>query len=115
VAIAKDHPLQSLTQIGDHFVVNMLEEGNHLDLMKHFQKDVQPGADVFGGIKTTKLRCSEGQCGIAVAGCSASLLCRVDARMDAGDHVLITGQALQGDVVHEAPTAANYRKSAAYY
>merc|ERR1712107_949256 len=32
VAIAKDHQLQSLTQIGDHFVVNMLEEGNYLDL-----------------------------------------------------------------------------------
>ena len=25
------------------------------------------------------------------------------------------GEALQGDVVREAPTATNYRKSAAYY
>merc|ERR1711972_823887 len=47
VAIAKDHPMQSLTQVGDTFVVNMLEEGNYLDLMKHFQKDIMPGDDIF--------------------------------------------------------------------
>merc|ERR1719376_654340 len=47
VAISKDHALQSLTQMGDTFVVNMLEEGNYLDLMKHFQQDLMPGQDIF--------------------------------------------------------------------
>merc|ERR1711972_890857 len=114
VAIAKDHPLQSLTQVGDHFVVNMLEEGNYLDLMKHFQMDIMPGDDVFAGVETTEVQVGDVR-GIAVTGCSAHLTCAVYSRMDAGDHILICGEALQGQVVREAPTAANYRKSAAYY
>merc|ERR1711972_900069 len=114
VAIAKDHSLQSLMQVGDTFVVNMLEEGNYLDLMKHFQKDIMPGDDIFAGVETTEVQVGDVR-GIAVTGCSAHLTCAVYSRMDAGDHILICGEALQGQVVREAPTAANYRKSAAYY
>jgi len=114
VAIAKDHPLQSLVQIGDQFVVNMLEEGNYLDLMKHFQKDIMPGDDIFEGVETSLIEAGEAQ-GIAITGCCAYLTCTVYSRMDAGDHILVCGEALQGQVVREAPTAANYRKSAAYY
>merc|ERR1712190_505955 len=114
VAIAKDHPLQSLTQIGDQFVVNMLEEGNYLDLMKHFQKDIMPGEDIFAGVETPEVQAGDAR-GIAVTGCSSYLVCQVYSRMDAGDHILVVGEALQGVVVREAPTAANYRKSAAYY
>merc|ERR1712107_271269 len=101
VAIAKDHPLQSLTQIGDQFVVNMLEEGNYLDLMKHFQKDIMPGEDIFAGVETTEVQAGYAR-GIAVTGCSAYLTCTVYSRMDAGDHILICGEALQGQVVRDA-------------
>jgi len=114
VSVAKDHPLSSLTQLGDTFVLNMLEEGNYLDLLKHFQKDILPGDDIFSGVDTSEVTADD-KTGICVTGASAYLMCKVYSRMDAGDHVLICGEALSGDVVRDAPTAANYRKSAAYY
>ena len=69
VAIAKDHPLQSLLQIGDKLVVNMLEESNYLDVMKHFQKDIMPGDDSFEGVGTSLVNIGDGEAtGIAVTG-----------------------------------------------
>ena len=74
VAIAKDHPLQSLLQIGDKLVVNMLEESNYLDVMKHFQKDIMPGDDSFEGVGTSLVNIGDGEAtGIAVTGCCAYL------------------------------------------
>ena len=69
VAIAKDHPLQSPLQIGDKLVVNMLEESNYLDVMKHFQKDIMPGDDSFEGVGTSLVNIGDGEAtGIAVTG-----------------------------------------------
>jgi flavorubredoxin len=42
VSVAKDRAIESLMQVGDTFVLNILEEGNHLDLMKHFLKRFSP-------------------------------------------------------------------------
>jgi flavin reductase (DIM6/NTAB) family NADH-FMN oxidoreductase RutF len=110
VAVAKEDGLQSLMQVGDTFVVNMLEEGNYLPLMKHFQQTFQPGADKLEGIETLPL---EG--GVALKGGCAYLACRVSSRMDASDHVIVTSEVVDGQVLREAPIAANYRKTAAYY
>jgi flavorubredoxin len=44
VAVAKDRAIESLMQVGDQFVLNVLEEGNYADLMKHFLKRFPPGA-----------------------------------------------------------------------
>ena len=52
IAVAKDRAIESLMQVGDTFVLNILEEGNHLPLMKHFLKRFPPGADRFAGIRT---------------------------------------------------------------
>ena len=49
VAVAKDRAIESLMQVGDTFVLNILEEGNHLPLMKHFLKRFPPGADQLCG------------------------------------------------------------------
>jgi len=115
VAISKDHSLQSLMQVGDHFVVNILEEGNYLDVVKHFQQDRYPGEDLFEGISTADVQAADGMEGIAVTSACAYLFCRVFSRMDASDHTVICGEAVAGQVMREAPTAANYRKTAAYY
>jgi flavin reductase (DIM6/NTAB) family NADH-FMN oxidoreductase RutF len=52
VAVAKDRAIESLMQVGDPFVLNILEEGKHLPLMKHFLKRFAPGADRFAGVRT---------------------------------------------------------------
>jgi flavin reductase (DIM6/NTAB) family NADH-FMN oxidoreductase RutF len=38
IAVAKDRAIESLMHPGDRFVLNILEEGNYQDLMKHFLK-----------------------------------------------------------------------------
>lgn len=114
VSVPKDHPLQSLIQVGDTFVVNLLEEGNYLEVFKHFQQDLKPGQDIFEGIATTEVE-SKGGKHIAVPDACAFITCRVFSRMDASDHVVICGEAVSGQIVRDAPTAANYRKSGAYY
>jgi flavorubredoxin/flavin reductase (DIM6/NTAB) family NADH-FMN oxidoreductase RutF len=110
MAIAKEDALQTVMQVGDTFVVNMLEEGNYLPLLKHFQQSFAPGADVLEGIETFPV---EG--GSALKGGCAFLTCKVSSRMDASDHVIICSEVMAGEVLREAPIAANYRKTAAYY
>ena len=52
VSVAKDRAIESLMQVGDQFVLNVLEEGNYAPLMKHFLKRFPPGSDRFAGIRT---------------------------------------------------------------
>ena len=42
-AEAKEESLQSMMRVGDTFVINVLEEGNYLPLLKRFQKSFAPG------------------------------------------------------------------------
>ncbi|CAK0863494.1 unnamed protein product [Prorocentrum cordatum] len=110
MAVAKEDALQTVMQVGETFVVNMLEEGNYLPLLKHFQQSFAPGADVLEGIEVLQV---EG--GSALKGGCAFLTCRVSSRMDASDHTIICSEVVAGEVLREAPIAANYRKTAAYY
>jgi hypothetical protein len=52
IAVAKDRAIESLMQVGDKFVLNVLEEGKYQKLMKHFLKRFALGADRFEGVKT---------------------------------------------------------------
>jgi len=116
VAIAKDSSIASFLQVKDTFVLNGLEEGNYLDVLKHFQQDFAPGADVFAGIDTAEVVVpGQEERGIVVKGGCVYMICRVVSRMDASDHYIITAELIQGDLVKDVPIAANHRKTAAYY
>ncbi|MFN5871520.1 MAG: diflavin flavoprotein, partial [Aphanizomenon sp.] len=52
IAVAKDRALDNLLQLGDRFVLNVLEEGNYQDLKKHFLKRLNPDVDRFAEVKT---------------------------------------------------------------
>ena len=54
IAVSNDRAIDSLMQVGDKFVLNMLEEGNYQTLMRHFLKRFAPGADRFEGVKTDR-------------------------------------------------------------
>ena len=45
--VALDKLNESLGQIRDNLVVNLLKEGKHLDILKHFLQDSVPYTDVF--------------------------------------------------------------------
>ncbi len=112
VAVAKDRALESLLYPGDAFVLNLLEEGKHIPLMKHFLKPFGPGEDRFVGIET-----KSAQNGLPILKeALAYLECRVQSRMDCGDHWLVYCAAEAGNVfTPSAKTAVHYRTSGTHY
>ncbi|MEO1791341.1 MAG: diflavin flavoprotein [Cyanobacteria bacterium J06629_19] len=112
VAVAKDRAIESLMQVGDTFVLNILEEGNHLPLMKHFLKRFPPGADRFAGVRT---RPAENKSPI-LADALAYLECEVASRMELNDHWLVYCTVDEGKVSkEEALTAVHHRRVGNYY
>ncbi|MEQ9354742.1 diflavin flavoprotein [Coleofasciculus chthonoplastes] len=111
IAVAKDRAIESLMYQGEQFVVNILEEGKHLGLMKHFLKPFAPGEDRFAGVAT-----EDGDNGCPIlSDALAYVECTVDNRMECGDHWLIYGVVTNGKVLSEGVTAVHHRKSGTHY
>ncbi|HIK38430.1 MAG: diflavin flavoprotein [Geminocystis sp.] len=112
VAVAKDRAIESLLQVNDTFVLNVLEEGNSQPLMKHFLKRFPPGADRFAGVKTTTAKNGSP----ILLDALAYLECQVVSRMDCGDHWVVYSQVTDGRVSKpDALTAVHHRKVGNYY
>ncbi|MBV8883308.1 MAG: diflavin flavoprotein [Chroococcidiopsidaceae cyanobacterium CP_BM_RX_35] len=112
IAVAKDRAIESLMQVGDHFVLNVLEEGNYQALMKHFLKRFAPGADRFAGIKT-----QPAQNGSPIlADALAYMECEVESRMELSDHWIVYSTVDAGRVSKpDSLTAVHHRKIGNYY
>ncbi len=112
VAVAKDRAIESLMQVGDRFVLNILEEGNYADLMKHFLKRFAPGADRFAGIRTRPATYGSPILGDALA----YLECTVTSRMEVTDHWVVYCTVEDGKVSNpDGITAVHHRKVGSYY
>jgi flavin reductase (DIM6/NTAB) family NADH-FMN oxidoreductase RutF len=112
VAVAKDRAIESLMQVGDRFVLNILEEGNYQSLMKHFLKRFPPGADRFAGVKTQ----TAANGSPILTDALAYLECEVASRMECSDHWIVYSQVTNGRVAKsEGLTAVHHRKVGNYY
>jgi flavorubredoxin/flavin reductase (DIM6/NTAB) family NADH-FMN oxidoreductase RutF len=112
VAVAKDRAIESLMHVGDTFVLNILEEGNYQDLMKHFLKRFTPGADRFAGVKTQTAHNGSPILSEALA----YLECEVVSRMECSDHWIVYSKVTNGRVSDpNALTAVHHRKIGNYY
>lgn len=112
VAVAKDRAIESLMQVGDTFVLNILEEGNYSTLMKHFLKRFPPGSDRFAGIRTRPAANGSPILGDALA----YLECTVSSRMETSDHWIVYCIVQEGKVSNpEGMTAVHHRKVGTYY
>jgi flavin reductase (DIM6/NTAB) family NADH-FMN oxidoreductase RutF len=99
-------------QVGDRFVLNVLEEGSEAGLMKHFLKRFPPGADRFAGIDTQPA--SNGSPILTKA--LAYLECTVQSRMECSDHWIVYSSVDNGRVSKpDALTAVHHRKVGNYY
>jgi len=112
IAVAKERAIESLMYPGGQFVLNILAQGNHLGLMKHFLKPFAPAEDRFIGIET---QAAQNGCFI-LKDALAYLECSVRDRMECGDHWLVyavvdNGKLLQANGV----TAVHQRKSGSHY
>jgi flavorubredoxin/flavin reductase (DIM6/NTAB) family NADH-FMN oxidoreductase RutF len=112
VAVAKDRAIESLLQVGDRFVLNILEEGNYQILMKHFLKRFGPGEDRFAGVST---RSASDESPI-LADALAYLECEVNSRMECNDHWIVYSKVSDGRVSKpDSLTAVHHRKVGNYY
>ena len=112
IAVAKDRAIESLLQVGDRFVLNVLEEDNYQGLMKHFLKRFAPGQDRFARIKT--YQSTYGSPILAEA--LAYMECQVESRQDCHDHWIVYSTVENGRVAHpEAKTAVHHRKVGNHY
>uniref|UniRef100_A0A8J6ZXL3 Diflavin flavoprotein n=1 Tax=Desmonostoc muscorum LEGE 12446 TaxID=1828758 RepID=A0A8J6ZXL3_DESMC len=112
IAVAKDRAVESLTHSGNKFVLNILKEGNHLGLMKHFLKPFGPGQDRFADVAA---EVAENGSPI-LTDALAYLECSVKNRMESGDHWLVYATVATGKLLdNEGVTAVHHRKSATHY
>lgn len=112
VAVAKDRAIESLMQVHDTFVLNILEQNNYQPLMKHFLKRFPPGADRFAGVKT---QIADNGSPILIDAL-AYLECEVVSRMECSDHWIVYSQVKAGRVSHSnSLTAVHHRKVGNYY
>ena len=113
VAVAKDRAIETLMQVGDRFVLNVLRDDNHQELMRHFLKRFRPGADRFEGVNILE-GVADG--GPVLGDALAYLGCRVEQRMEGPDHWIIYAVVEQGNVADtEAITAVHHRKVGNHY
>jgi len=111
IAVARDRAIESLMHNGDQLVLNILKEGQHLGLMKHFLKPFSPGEDRFAGVAT-----EEAENGSPIlTDALAYLECTVENRMECGDHWLIYVVVKNGKLLSEGVTAIHHRKSGVHY
>ncbi|MBD2539040.1 diflavin flavoprotein [Coleofasciculus sp. FACHB-SPT36] len=112
IAVAKDRAIESLMHSGGKFVLNILGEGKHIGLMKHFLKPFGPGEDRFAGVATQD---AQNGCPI-LTDALAYLECTARNRMECGDHWLVYAVVENGKVLQqEGVTAVHHRKSGSHY
>lgn len=112
IAVAKDRAIDSLMQIGDRFVLNVLEEGNYHELKKQFLKRLHPGADRFAGVKT---RTAKNGSPILIDAL-AYMECEVQSSIECSDHWILYCTVQEGRVSkNDALTAVRHRKVGNYY
>ena len=100
-------------QVGDRFVLNILREDNHQQLLRHFLRRFPPGADRFAGVPVLE-GAAEG--GPVLGDALAFLGCRVAQRMEGPDHWIIYAEVEQGNVADtNASTAVHHRKVGNHY
>ena len=92
------------------FVVNILAAGQ-TDLLKHFGKGFGPDEPAFDGLEVRR----DGDAAPVLLAAHAYLDCRVVGRFPAGDHVLVLGRVVGGEVLHEGKPATHVRRSGAHY
>lgn len=96
---------------GAIFTVNVLPEGEKR-LLAHFGKGFEPDEPAFEGLDVER----SAEDGLHLSAALACLDCRVVSQWDTGgDHILVIGQILDGQIRHEGRPTVHIRKSGLHY
>ena len=113
VAVAKDRAIETLMQVEDRFVINVLEENNYQTLFRQFLKRFPPGADRFKGIELLE---DVAKGGPVLKDALAFLDCLVKQRLETNDHWIIYALVENGSIAKaDSKTAVHHRKVGTSY
>ncbi len=113
IAVAKDRAIETLMQVGDRFVLNVLEENNYQKLFRQFLKRFPPGANRFKGIDLIEEAAKGGP---VLVDALAYLDCIVKQRLETNDHWITYALVENGNIsIPEAKTAVHHRKVGTSY
>jgi flavin reductase (DIM6/NTAB) family NADH-FMN oxidoreductase RutF len=110
MAVNAQRPFLPWLAVDAPFTVNVLSEGQK-HLVAHFGRGFAPGEAAFNGIELVKV--PEGAPALAEA--LAYLDCRVTALVPAGDHVVVVGRVVAGEVRHDGRPSVHVRRSGMHY
>jgi flavin reductase (DIM6/NTAB) family NADH-FMN oxidoreductase RutF len=110
VAIRQDRFLANWLQVGADFVLNVLDD-SQTDMIAHFGKGFDEGEDAFQHID---IQPETGSAPV-LAEALAYLDCRVLARFQPGDHILVVGEVQGGAMLNEGQPMVHVRKSGLHY
>jgi flavin reductase (DIM6/NTAB) family NADH-FMN oxidoreductase RutF len=110
VALQPGRDIATWLTIGAGFTLNILDD-TQTDMIVHFGKGFKSGVLAFTGIEVDRLEHS----GPVLREALAFLECRVVARLPAGDHDLIIGRVLRGEMLNDGHPMVHIRKSGAHY
>jgi len=92
------------------FTLNILDD-TQTDMIVHFGKGFKASEPAFQGLEVERLDHSGPVLGEALA----FLECRVVARFPAGDHDLVIGRVLRGEMLNDGHPMVHVRKSGTHY
>lgn len=94
VAVKKERHILGMMQPGHAFAVNVLAKNNREEY-KNFVKPYTEGLDRFAGLNVRQ----DGDGAPVLSDCVAFLSCKVRDHLDAGDHVLVLGEVVEGGLL----------------
>ena len=95
---------------GAAFTVNILTE-DQTDMIAHFGRGFGPGESPFDGVEIDR----PGGGPAVLKEALAYLECRVAGRLAVGDHDVIVGTVVAGDLLNEDAPMVHVRKNGAHY
>ena len=97
-------------EVGAPMVVNVIPEGGKA-LVAHFGKGFDESEPAFAGLEVTRA----GDAPPVLTDALAHLVCRVTARVETGDHVLLVAQVERGAVHTDGKPTVHTRKNGLRY
>jgi flavin reductase (DIM6/NTAB) family NADH-FMN oxidoreductase RutF len=110
VAVNKQRAVLDWLGEGAAFVLNVVPEGGRV-LVAHFGKGFALGEPAFANLDVTRA----GDSPPVLRAALAHLVCRVAARVDVGDHVLLIARVTGAGVSNDGKPAVHVRKSGLRY
>jgi flavin reductase (DIM6/NTAB) family NADH-FMN oxidoreductase RutF len=110
LAVKPDRELARWLTPDAGFTVNILDD-TQTDAIAHFGRGFKAGEDAFEGLEIDHLD----QAGPVLREALAFLECRVVTRQSAGDHDLVIGRVVRGQLLSDGQPMVHVRKSGMHY